>query len=63
MLLIFNSHIFYTLFHIIAHIGNYSKKQACIVLFVNVVKKASIIFDIRLAFTEGLIKAIKKNKS
>ena len=63
LLLTFNGHIFYMLSDIIAHICDYPVKQARILLYVNMVKQDSIIFDIVLAFSKGLIKTTKKDKS
>lgn len=45
---------------VIAHICDYSEEQARIALYINVVKQASTIFAIELAFAKHLIKIIKK---
>lgn len=60
LLLTFNNHIFYILTDVIAHIYNYPEEQAQIALYINVVKQASTMFTIELAFTKSLIKTIKK---
>ena len=61
--LTFNGHTFYMLSDVIAHIRDYPEGEARIALYVDVVKQASTIFDIGSAFAEGLIKAIKKDRS
>lgn len=61
--LTFNDYTFQILFHVIVYIYDYPKSQACITFYIDVVKQTSTIFDIKWAFVEVLIKAIKKNKS
>lgn len=61
--LTFNGRIFYMLSNVIAHICNYPEGQKRVALYVDVVKQVEKIFDLGLAFAEGLIKAIKKDKS
>lgn len=48
---------------IIAHICDHPERQACIILYIDIVKQTSKIFDIKSVFAKNLIKAIKKNKS
>lgn len=59
----FNSQTFYILSNIIIYIYNYPEDKKRIALYVDVVKQVEKIFDLRLAFAKGLIKAIKKDKS
>lgn len=63
LLLLFNKQIFYTLFDVLEHICDYPKSEKCVRLYIDIIKQASNIFDLGSAFTVGLIKAVKKNKS
>ena len=63
LLVSFNGRIFYLLSEVIVYICDYPEDEECVTLYVDVVKKVKKIFDLGLAFVEGLIKAIKKNKS
>lgn len=61
--LTFNGRTFYMLSDVIAYICDFPKGKECVALYVDVVKQVEKIFDLELVFVEGLIKAIKKDKS
>ena len=61
--LTFNGRTFYMLSDVIAHICDYPEGEERVALYVDVVKQVEKIFDLGSAFAEGLIKAIKKDKS
>lgn len=61
--LMFHGHILYILSNIITYICDYPEGEECVALYIDVVKQAKNFFDIGLVFAEGLIKAIKKEKS
>ena len=63
LLLMFNGYIFYLLSNGIAQICDYPEGKERIALYIDVIKQVEKIFDLRSAFVEGLIKAIKKDKS
>ncbi len=59
----FNSHIFYRLSDLFAHINNYPVGLQRVELYCNVVEQTAAIFDIGSVFAAGLITAVKKDKS
>lgn len=63
LLLLFNGQIFYTLSNVLKYICDYLKSEERVYLYLDIVKQASNIFDLGLAFVAGLIKAVKKDKS
>ena len=63
LLLMFNGRTFYILSDVIAYICDYPEDEEHVALYVDVVKQVKKIFDLGSAFAEGLIKAIKKDKS
>lgn len=63
LLLTFNEQIFYTLFNVLAYICDYSESKKLVLLYVDIVKQALLIFDLSSAFAVSLIKTNKKDKS
>lgn len=63
LLLLLNRQIFYTLSNVFEHICDYLKGEKRILLYINIIKQASNIFHLGLAFATGLIKTVKKDKS
>lgn len=55
-----NSHIFFNLSNIIKYIHNYLVDLDHIKIYYNIIKKMTIIFEIRSIFTSNLIKVVKK---
>lgn len=59
----FNGWQFYYLSNVFLHICNYPEGQDHVILYINVVRQTTQIFDMDAVFTLGLINAIKKDKS
>lgn len=59
----FNGHIFYKFSNILTHINNYLVGLQQVELYYNIIEQTATIFNIRLVFAIGLIKAVKKKKS
>lgn len=61
--LAFNGRLFYTLADVLAHISDYPEGEERVFFYVDIVEQVAKICNLGSAFADGLIKALKKNKS
>ncbi len=61
--LTFYGRLFYILSEVLAYVQDFPMGQNRIYVYEDVVKQVGTIFELRSAFTSGLVRVIKKNKS